>query len=73
MIVIGVTVYHQNLQTVPYTKRTRFVFFPVYLEKKFREWLCSGLDLYFEYLPSSHPQSVQVTQIFKEVIDGLHR
>ncbi|KAK1298532.1 hypothetical protein QJS10_CPB14g01637 [Acorus calamus] len=73
MIVIGVAVYHQNLQTVPYTKRTRFVFFPVYLEKKFGEFLCSVLDLYHQYLPSSHPQSVQVTQIFKEVIDGLHR
>ncbi|TKY45064.1 Mitochondrial metalloendopeptidase OMA1 [Spatholobus suberectus] len=69
------TVYYRKLGTVPFTKRTQLIVFPddeetSLNEKQFEEKMSRRE---WEILPPTHPESVRVRMIAKDIIDALQR
>ncbi|WJX66621.1 hypothetical protein P8452_51161 [Trifolium repens] len=62
----------KNNQTVPYTNRTRFIQTPLSLERKMGETLFQYHKQFFDILPSTHPDTVRVTNIFNRIIRALY-
>jgi hypothetical protein len=62
----------KNNQTVPYTNRTRFIQTPLSLERKMGETLFQYHKQFFDILPSTHPDTVRVTNIFNRIIHALY-
>ncbi|KAK8518296.1 hypothetical protein V6N13_027770 [Hibiscus sabdariffa] len=70
-----ITVCFGNFETVPYTKRERFVLLSKDMDKKLGETHFEQLKAEFKgkVLPAIHPESVRVRLIAKNIIDSLQR
>jgi NADH:ubiquinone oxidoreductase subunit len=62
----------KNNQTVPYTNRTRFIQTPISLERKIGEALFQNHNQNSDIIPSTHPDTVRVTNIFNRIIHALY-
>ncbi|XP_010555634.1 PREDICTED: uncharacterized protein LOC104825079 [Tarenaya hassleriana] len=76
LVVSGVLVtLYCNLETVPYTKRRRFVLWPKLIEKWVAEYELKLMKSVYEgkKLPADHPDSIRVKSIVKDIIEGMQR
>uniref|UniRef100_A0A1D1Y1G6 Mitochondrial metalloendopeptidase OMA1 n=1 Tax=Anthurium amnicola TaxID=1678845 RepID=A0A1D1Y1G6_9ARAE len=79
VVVVGsagvLTVYYGNLETVPYTKRTHFVLLSPRLERQLGETQFEQLkaELKDRILPPTHPDSIRVRLIAKNIVEALQR
>ncbi|CAA6656254.1 unnamed protein product [Spirodela intermedia] len=70
-----VTLYYGNLEAVPYTKRTHFVLLSPTVERQLGESQFEHLkaELKDKMLPPTHPDSIRVRLIAKDIVDALQR
>lgn len=64
-----------NTETIPYTKRTHFILLSKPMEKLLGETQFEQIKKTYQgkILPATHPESIRVRLIAKEVIDALQR
>ncbi|KAK1286750.1 hypothetical protein QJS10_CPB20g00980 [Acorus calamus] len=74
---VGIRFYFKNLETVPFTNRTRFVIFPKLKENSFGEEYLEDMKEQMKHkvkiFPPDHPDSVRVRLIAEKIIGALHR
>ncbi|KAL5570099.1 hypothetical protein UlMin_026674, partial [Ulmus minor] len=72
---VVILIYFDNLETIPYTKRTHFVLVSKSVDKKLGESRFNMTKAAFKgnILPASHPQSVRVRLIANEIVQALQR
>lgn len=70
-----ITFYYGNLEAVPYTKRTHFVLLSPTLERQLGETQFEQLkaELKDKILPPTHPDSIRVRLIAKDIVEALQR
>lgn len=79
VVVVGttgvLTIYYGNLETVPYTKRTHFVLLSPRVERQLGETQFEQLkaELKERILPPTHPDSIRVRLIAKDIVEALQR
>lgn len=68
-------IYHGNLETVPYTMRTHFVLLSPRVERQLGEAEFEELkaQLRGKILPPTHPESIRVRLISKDIVQALYR
>ncbi|KAL3652348.1 hypothetical protein CASFOL_002029 [Castilleja foliolosa] len=72
---VVITLYVGNLETVPYTKRTRFVLLSRTLEQELGETEFKKIKAQFEgkILPPLHPESIRVQSISNDLINAVQK
>lgn len=73
---IAVTIYYGNVETIPYTKRKHILILSQKSERELGEFMFKKMKV-DEYkgriLPATHPTSIRVTKISKDIIKALQR
>ncbi|KAJ0713964.1 putative peptidase M48 [Helianthus annuus] len=72
---IGVAICFGNVETIPYTHRKHLVVMPYMYERKIGVRMFEKKKARYKerVLPKTHPESVRVRMILKDVVEALHR